>query len=153
MTLRAHIKRGAVVLDEPTTLPDGTAVEVRTIAPPAPAHPPEPGPTLYERLRPIIGKATGLPAFSGPQRGCMPASKRRMLSSAASVTHGTVENGNRVPLPLGPLPALSLSKGHPLICHPLIPRPALRPSKGLHRSRSMGTVLAPVCSVGTRRTG
>ena len=33
MTLRGHIKRGAVVLDTPVTLPDGTPVEVRTLEP------------------------------------------------------------------------------------------------------------------------
>ena len=49
MTLRGTIKGGTVVLDEPTTLPDGTAVEVRALEDPAPVDPPEAGPTLYER--------------------------------------------------------------------------------------------------------
>jgi hypothetical protein len=33
MTLRGHIQRGAVVLEEPAALPDGTPVEVRTLEP------------------------------------------------------------------------------------------------------------------------
>lgn len=57
MTLRGRIKGGAVVLDEPTTLPDGTPVEVRTVE--AAAGPA--GQTLYERYKTFIGAAGGLP--------------------------------------------------------------------------------------------
>jgi hypothetical protein len=57
MTLRGHIKNGAVVLDEPVTLPDGTGVEVdlRQVSEAAE------GRTLYERLKDVIGTAQGLP--------------------------------------------------------------------------------------------
>jgi hypothetical protein len=61
MTLRGHIKGGTVVLDEPTNLPDGTAVEVRAVEHAPPSDPPEAGPTLYERLADVIGIAEGLP--------------------------------------------------------------------------------------------
>ena len=60
MTLRGHIKRGAVVLDKPVALPDGTPVEVRTLEP---ALPPQesnidalarqqgvPGPASFDKL-------------------------------------------------------------------------------------------------------
>ena len=57
MTLRGHIKNGAVILDKPVALPDGTGIEVelRQIAEG------EEGPTLYERMKDIIGTAEGLP--------------------------------------------------------------------------------------------
>jgi hypothetical protein len=58
MTMRGHIKNGAVVLDEPVALPDGMAVEVE-VRPVAGA---DEGPTLYERFKDIIGIAQGLPA-------------------------------------------------------------------------------------------
>ena len=61
MTLRGHIKGGTVVLDEPTNLPDGTAVEVRALEHAPPSDPPEAGPTLYERYKDFIGIADGLP--------------------------------------------------------------------------------------------
>ena len=61
MTLRGHIKGGTVVLDDPTTLPDGTAVEVRPVETAPPADPAEAGPTLYERYKDFIGVADGLP--------------------------------------------------------------------------------------------
>jgi hypothetical protein len=57
MTLRGRIRNGIVVLDEPTTLPEGTIVEVRAVEPtsqPAPA-------TLYERYNSFIAAAEGLP--------------------------------------------------------------------------------------------
>ena len=58
MTLRGHVEKGAVVLDEPLGFPDGTdlEIEVRAIAEP------DEGPTLYERLKDVIGTAQGLPA-------------------------------------------------------------------------------------------
>ena len=59
MTLRGHIKGGTVVLDEPTTLPDGTAVEVRTVE--AAPQSQQPAPTLFERYKQFIGAADGLP--------------------------------------------------------------------------------------------
>ena len=57
MTVRGHIRDGAVVLDEPVKLPDGTSVEVDVRA----LLSGDEGPTLYERLRDVIGIAPGLP--------------------------------------------------------------------------------------------
>ena len=64
MVLRGHIKNGTIVLDEPQALPEGAEVEVSFLppqAPPAEASEEREIPTLYERLKPFIGKAEGLP--------------------------------------------------------------------------------------------
>lgn len=65
MTIRGRIRNGGVVLDEPAALPDGTAVEVRTVPPTdavaADASARPPGPTLYDRYERFIGAAPGLP--------------------------------------------------------------------------------------------
>ena len=61
MTYRGHVKNGVVVLDDEVTLPEGTEVSVDPLGP---AEVDEDGaetPTLYERLKPFIGKAEGLP--------------------------------------------------------------------------------------------
>jgi hypothetical protein len=58
MTLRGHVKNGAVVLDEPVGLPDGTDVEVE-VRPVGEAG--GGGPSLYERLQDVVGSAEGLP--------------------------------------------------------------------------------------------
>ncbi|MBI3468910.1 MAG: hypothetical protein HY000_38385 [Planctomycetes bacterium] len=60
MTYRGHVENGVVVLDEPCDLPDGAAVQVSPIPPPAGAKEGE-IPSLYERLRPFVGAAKGLP--------------------------------------------------------------------------------------------
>ena len=61
MIYRGHVRNGTVVLDEPVVLPEGIAVEVELLAAtPKDTHDDE-GPTLAERLAPIIGKAENLP--------------------------------------------------------------------------------------------
>ena len=55
MTLRGKVKNGMVVLDPPGRLPDGVVVEVR------PLDEATPIPSLYERLKDVIGIAEGLP--------------------------------------------------------------------------------------------
>jgi hypothetical protein len=74
MTYHGRVKDGVVLLDGPAQLPDGMTVTVYPVAKPAmtvtvyPAEKPaksspqERPPTLYERLKPVIGKAKGLPA-------------------------------------------------------------------------------------------
>ena len=62
MTYRGHVKNGVVVLDDEVTLPEGTEVAVDPLGP---AEVDEDGaqtPTLYERLKPVIGVAKGLPS-------------------------------------------------------------------------------------------
>ena len=58
MTYRGRIKNGAVLLDEPVELPEGAEVEVTL---PGTSVGVDPIPTLYERLKSVIGKAEGLP--------------------------------------------------------------------------------------------
>ncbi len=68
MTVRGKIKNGKVVLDNPQAIPEGAEVEVRPVKKrKAPAKPRKSAKrtkprSLAERLRPFIGKATGLPA-------------------------------------------------------------------------------------------
>jgi len=58
---RGHIRDGRIELDEQVRLPEGAPVEV-SITPQSPAvGEDELGPTLYERLKPVIGIAKGLP--------------------------------------------------------------------------------------------
>jgi hypothetical protein len=60
MVLQGHFRNGVIVLDHPAQFPDGTAAEVKVLLPPGTKE--EETPTLYERLKPIVGIATGLPA-------------------------------------------------------------------------------------------
>jgi len=58
MSFTGHVENGVVVFDNPNALPDGTAVKVEALAPPA-------RPTkrsLLDRLGDVVGKAEGLPA-------------------------------------------------------------------------------------------
>ena len=67
MTVRGRIKKGKVVLDEPTALPEGTEVVVRAVKKPkAAAKPRKPAAkgrprTLADVMKNVIGKAAGLP--------------------------------------------------------------------------------------------
>ena len=54
MNFTGHILDGAVVLDQPVSLPNGTKVRVEPIAADA-------RPTFLERLGDVVGKAVGLP--------------------------------------------------------------------------------------------
>jgi len=59
MTYRGRIKDGAVVLDQPTSLPEGAEVRVEVLR----ADEPQTTaiPTLHERMEGLIGRAKGLP--------------------------------------------------------------------------------------------
>lgn len=59
MTVRGHIKEGAVVLDKPVELPDGMNVEV-DVRPMADSI--ESGPTWAEVFGDLIGSVEGLPS-------------------------------------------------------------------------------------------
>jgi hypothetical protein len=69
MTYRGHVKNGVIVLDENNPpLPEGSAVEVSPVAKDSVAEDNESVaenseeiPSLYERLKPFIGKLEGLP--------------------------------------------------------------------------------------------
>jgi hypothetical protein len=60
MTFNGHIENGQVVFDVAPGLPNGTPVVVTIVENSAPKEERE-IPTLYERLKPIIGIAEGLP--------------------------------------------------------------------------------------------
>lgn len=65
MTVRGQVKNGVIVLDTPAALPEGAEVEVNLIdhatGDRAPNPPTDDGKTLYDRLKPVIGQAHGLP--------------------------------------------------------------------------------------------
>lgn len=56
MNYKGTVRGGVVVLEPGANLPEGEQVEVRPLSPPDDA-----GPTLYERLKDVIGSADGLP--------------------------------------------------------------------------------------------
>ena len=58
MTTSGTIQRGAVVLDSPTTLPDGTKVEISITSE---------NPTQYDHMKPFIGIFDGLPPDASAQ--------------------------------------------------------------------------------------
>lgn len=58
MTYRGRVKNGVIVLDPPASLPEGAEVDV--IA----AEQESEVPTLYDRLKDVIGIADGLPVDS-----------------------------------------------------------------------------------------
>ncbi len=60
MPYQGHVKNGVVVLHDDATLPEGAEVTVDLCT--SGDHDAEKNtPTLYERLRPVIGAAKGLP--------------------------------------------------------------------------------------------
>ncbi len=56
MTYRGRVQNGVIVLDAADALPEGTEVEV------SPVQDEEEIPSLYERLKDVIGIAEGLPS-------------------------------------------------------------------------------------------
>jgi hypothetical protein len=62
MTYHGHVENGKIVIDDVVTLPDGALVEVDLVDE-------EDGPSLYERLKSVIGKATGLPPDAAQNAG------------------------------------------------------------------------------------
>ena len=61
MTLHGQVRGGVIVFDPPAALPEGAEVQVEVIQSPAETMAAEPG-SLYERLKPFVGAAKGLPA-------------------------------------------------------------------------------------------
>ena len=60
MIYRGHVRDGIVVLDDDVRLPEGAPVNVEPVE--TAVSPDEAElPTLYERLKEVVGKATGLP--------------------------------------------------------------------------------------------
>lgn len=61
MTYRGHVENGVVILDPRADLPDGAEVEVYLVEAADDGRVDDEGPTLYERLKHLAGKAEGLP--------------------------------------------------------------------------------------------
>ncbi len=62
MTYRGHVKNGVIVFDAASSpLPEGSAVDIFPIPSETADNQSEEIPTLYERLKPFIGKLEGLP--------------------------------------------------------------------------------------------
>lgn len=63
MTYRGHVENGLVVPDGPMKLPEGAEVTISLCQEPkaTEAESEEDIPSLYERLKPVMGKAQGLP--------------------------------------------------------------------------------------------
>ncbi len=61
MVYRGHVENGMIRLDDAPTLPEGMEVEVRVLAENSAMEGEEETPSLYERLKDVVGKAEGLP--------------------------------------------------------------------------------------------
>jgi len=61
MVYRGHVENGMIRLEDAPTLPEGVEVEVRLLAEDTSQEEEEKVPSLYERLKDIVGKAEGLP--------------------------------------------------------------------------------------------
>jgi len=61
MPYRGHVENGIVVFDEAVALPEGACVQVDLLRDAGAGVTEETGLTLYERLKPVIGTAQGLP--------------------------------------------------------------------------------------------
>jgi hypothetical protein len=61
MTLHGQVRGGVIVFDPPVTLSEGTEVQVQVIQSQPEVGAAEPQ-SLYERLKPFVGAAKGLPA-------------------------------------------------------------------------------------------
>ena len=62
MTAIGHIENGQIVLDDPLKLPNGTKVAVSVQPDQSSQESDEQLPSLYERMKSVVGKAKGLPS-------------------------------------------------------------------------------------------
>ncbi len=62
MSYRGHVENGVVKIDGPVALPEGASVQIDLVETAAVQSNNEEGPSLYDRLKPVIGMAQGLPA-------------------------------------------------------------------------------------------
>jgi hypothetical protein len=61
MTYRGHVENGMIRLEQSPLLPEGAEVEVRLLVDSPPHEGDEGIPSLYDRLKDLVGKAEGLP--------------------------------------------------------------------------------------------
>ena len=62
MVYRGHVENGVIQLADSVILPEGAEVRVEMLTPAADSQTVAAGLSLYDRLRPVIGAAKGLPA-------------------------------------------------------------------------------------------
>lgn len=67
MTVEGHIENGQIVLNQPVALPEGMRVRVELLNDKASSETTNEKdstelPTLYERMKSVVGKAKGLPS-------------------------------------------------------------------------------------------
>ena len=60
MTYCGHVENGMIVLNDNVRLPDGMEVKVEPVEAESPVSE-DARPTLYDRFKDVIGRATGLP--------------------------------------------------------------------------------------------
>jgi hypothetical protein len=61
MTYRGRVKNGVIVLEDAGTLPEGAEVIVDVVVPLPEPPTTEPIPSLYERLKNVVGRVHDLP--------------------------------------------------------------------------------------------
>ena len=61
MVCRGHVENGVIRLADGPVLPEGVEVEVRFLTENPPPGDEQTIPSLYERLKDVVGKAEGLP--------------------------------------------------------------------------------------------
>ena len=61
MVYRGHVENGVIQLEGSATLPEGATVRVEIVTPAPRGESARAGVSLYERLKPVIGAAKGLP--------------------------------------------------------------------------------------------
>ena len=61
MVYRGRVENGVIHLEDAPILPEGAEVEVNLVAKNPDARQEEAVPALYDRLKPVIGMAKGLP--------------------------------------------------------------------------------------------
>ena len=62
MTLAGHVENGRIVLDPSVPLPEGAKVRIEVLAEKAEGESDDAIPTLYERLRNVVGMVKNMPA-------------------------------------------------------------------------------------------
>jgi hypothetical protein len=62
MTYSAHVKNGVIVVDDNAELPEGASLRIEVISKSETDGSVQQAPTLYERLKPVIGAGKDLPA-------------------------------------------------------------------------------------------
>ena len=61
MTFDGHVENGNIILDQTATLPEGAKVRIEVLAEEKHETSEPSIPTLYERLRNVVGQAKGMP--------------------------------------------------------------------------------------------